>query len=229
MSIISSVPLKVSSFFFFPVLQLLEGSFTSQVSHEVDGLIFQPCGVRKSSVSSMYDKVSFFKAIALSLPKLSLQDLESLPLHCSSLSASALPFGSVKTVTLLHEFTNTYALYIVASSETGSHSQQCQPNAINGIWVQFLLKQRISGGLSVVGISPEQVIQSPSKLIGLFVRTQWRAMLKISDQLWSLQQWSGRTWELLATKSLLVCDRVTSTLLQSKVASFITVVNHKRV
>lgn len=30
----------MSSFF-----QLLEGSFTSQVSHEVDGLIFQPCGV----------------------------------------------------------------------------------------------------------------------------------------------------------------------------------------
>lgn len=29
----------------FPVFQLLEGSFTSQVSHEVDGLIFQPCGV----------------------------------------------------------------------------------------------------------------------------------------------------------------------------------------
>lgn len=27
------------------VFQLLEGSFTSQVSHEVDGLIFQPCGV----------------------------------------------------------------------------------------------------------------------------------------------------------------------------------------
>lgn len=28
------------------IFQLLEGSFTSQVSHEVDGLIFQPCGVR---------------------------------------------------------------------------------------------------------------------------------------------------------------------------------------
>lgn len=28
-----------------PFFQLLEGSFTSQVSHEVDGLIFQPCGV----------------------------------------------------------------------------------------------------------------------------------------------------------------------------------------
>ena len=27
------------------LFQLLEGSFTSQVSHEVDGLIFQPCGV----------------------------------------------------------------------------------------------------------------------------------------------------------------------------------------
>uniref|UniRef100_A0A674MFV9 mRNA-capping enzyme n=1 Tax=Takifugu rubripes TaxID=31033 RepID=A0A674MFV9_TAKRU len=27
--------------------KLLEGSFTSQVSHEVDGLIFQPCGVTK--------------------------------------------------------------------------------------------------------------------------------------------------------------------------------------
>lgn len=31
--------------YFFSVFQLLEGSFTSQVSHEVDGLIFQPCGV----------------------------------------------------------------------------------------------------------------------------------------------------------------------------------------
>lgn len=30
------------------VFQLLGGSFTAQVSHEVDGLIFQPCGVRLS-------------------------------------------------------------------------------------------------------------------------------------------------------------------------------------
>ncbi|CDQ65422.1 unnamed protein product [Oncorhynchus mykiss] len=30
------------------VFQLLEGSFTSQVSHEVDGLIFQPCGKYKA-------------------------------------------------------------------------------------------------------------------------------------------------------------------------------------
>ena len=47
-------------FSFFFIFQLLEGSFTSQVSHEVDGLVFQPCGV--SLHLCMYGSLSFFQS-----------------------------------------------------------------------------------------------------------------------------------------------------------------------
>jgi len=39
------------------VLQLLEGSFAREVSHEVDGLIFQPTGV--SSVQTVLSSFTF--------------------------------------------------------------------------------------------------------------------------------------------------------------------------
>lgn len=57
MSFVFSVWLKLHIFSLSFLFQLLEGSFTSQVSHEVDGLIFQPCGV------SLYLCVQFIAVV----------------------------------------------------------------------------------------------------------------------------------------------------------------------
>lgn len=43
--ILSEIFLNEKKVYFPFVLQLLEGSFAREVSHEVDGLIFQPTGV----------------------------------------------------------------------------------------------------------------------------------------------------------------------------------------
>ncbi len=94
------------------IFQLLEGSFTSQVSHEVDGLIFQPCGVSlhlrmtvchfsKPCCHRLIVRHGFF---FLQAPTLSIGQLVTTARRLS-LSISVLPSVIVKETTLLHEFT----------------------------------------------------------------------------------------------------------------------------